>query len=241
MTFLPTEISAELQSSLEDFAKKHDFQRLYKEYSWRTDTWQNGFPDILRLETRIANAARNNLVRRSDILAVAEWGNLRNTNRIECPLTLTLPLYEHGHADKRIKRDPLIPLRTLQAKTKGLGPTGLSKVLRFALPSEYGAVDTHIVRLVGIGDEISKQESWLSLRVRNYGYGWYIPKDQSAWPKEYSKWINILRFFSDLLNNSGRSCPHPEAFSENGLRTQGIWACADVEMTLFSYASKFCS
>ena len=241
MTFPPKEISRDIQSSLEDFARKHDFEKLYREYSWRADTWQKGFPDILRLETRIANAARNNLVRKSDVLAIAEWGSLRNIQRIECPPTFTLPLYENERPDKRIETDPLIPLRILQASTTGLGPTGLSKVLRFALPSEYGVIDTRIVRMMGVGDAISKRESWLSLRARNDGYGWYIPKNQSAWPREYSKWINILRFFSRLLNDSGRPCPHPEAFSRNGLRTQGIWVCADVEMALFSYASKFFS
>ena len=89
-----------------------------------------------------------------------------------------------------------------------------------------------------MGDPNSKQQNWLSLRTRNDGYGWYIPKNQSAWPKEYSKWINILRFCAHFLNNSGKLCPHPEGFLTNDLRKRGIWACADVEMSLFSYASK---
>ena len=51
----------------------------------------------------------------------------------------------------------------LQRKIKGLGPTYLSKVLRFALPSEFGAIDTRIVRVVGMGDPTSKQQNWLSI------------------------------------------------------------------------------
>jgi len=76
----------------------------------------------------------------------------------------------------------------------GLGPTYLSKVIRFALPEEYGAIDTRIVRVVGQGDPASRQHNWLALRVRNDGYGWYIPKVQVTWPNDYAKWINILRF-----------------------------------------------
>jgi hypothetical protein len=126
----------------------------------------------------------------------------------------------------------------LRKNTRGLGPTYLSKVLRFALPSEFGAIDTRIVRVVGNGDSNSKEQSWLSLKVRNDGYGWYIPENQSAWPKDYSRWINILRFFAQLLNNSGKLCPHPKDFVINGLRTAGVWTCADIEMAIFSHVSK---
>lgn len=239
MPFPPTNISSNLKSNLEDFVRNHDFVRLYKEYCWGIDTWQNGFPNILRLEIEINMTAKNNLLRRENILSVAEWGNLRNIQRVKCPETLVLPLYKDGHPNREIEENPLGPLLILQKNIEGLGPTYLSKVLRFALPSEFGAIDTRIVRVIGNGDPGSKQQDWLSLKVRNDGYGWYIPKNQSAWPKEYFTWINILRFVAQFLNNSGKLCPLPEGFLGNGLRKQGIWVCADVEMALFSYASKY--
>ena len=235
----PIEFSDELKQKLIIFEKQHDLVELYKKYSWEKDTWENGFPCILELEKDMVRSAKNNLVKREDILRVAVWGKLRNIQRIKCPEILTLPLCENECLNKKIEKDPLIPLRVLQAKSEGLGPTYLSKVLRFTFPSEFGAIDTCIVRVVGIGDPVSKQQSWLSLKVRNDGYGWYIPRNQPAWPKEYGTWIRILRCFVSLLNDSGRDCPHPEPFyKKNGLRQKGVWVCADVEMALFSYAYK---
>lgn len=238
MPFPPTNLSQDLQSKLEDFVRNYDFIRLYKDYNWGRDIWQNGFPNISKLEIKITKAAKNNLLKKEDVLSVAEWGNLRNIQRVKCPETLTLHLFENEHPDKKIEEDPSGLIKILQGKIEGLGPTYLSKVLRFALPSEFGAVDTRIVRVSGMGDPNSKQQNWLSLKARNDRYGWYIPKNQSAWPKEYSKWINILRFCAHFLNNFGKLCPHPEGFLTNDLRKRGIWACADVEMALFSYASK---
>lgn len=239
MPLSPTNLSQDLHSKLGDFVRNYDFIELYRKYSWGKDTWQNGFPNILQLEIKITKAAKNNLLKKEDVLSVAKWGNLRNRQGVECSETVTLPLFENEDPDKKIEEDPSSLIGILQGKIKGLGPTYLSKVLRFALPSEFGAIDTRIVRVVGMGDPKSKQQSWLSLRVRNYGYGWYIPKNQSAWPKEYSKWINILRFCAHFLNNSGTPCPHPESFLKNDLRRRGIWACADVEMALFSYTSEY--
>lgn len=238
MPFAPTNISVYLKSDLENFAKNHDFIALYKEYCWGTDSWQNGFLNILRLEIEISKTAKNNLLRKENIFSVVRWGNLRNIQRIKCPETLVLPLYENAHLNEEIAENPLKLLSILQENIERLGPTYLSKVLRFALPSEFGAIDTRIIRVVGNGDLSSKQQNWLSLKVRNDGYGWYIPKNQPAWPQEYSKWINILRFFAYFLNNSGILCPHPEGFLRNDLRKRDIWMCADVEMALFSYASK---
>jgi len=184
------------------------------------DTWQNGFPNILRLEIKITKATKNNLLKKEDVLSVAEWENLRNVQRIKCPESICI--FEKEHPDKKIEEDPSGLIRILQGKIEGLGPTYLSKVLCFAIPSEFGAVDTRIVRVAGRGGPNSKQQDWLSLRARNDGYGWYIPKNQSAWPKEYSKWINILRFCAHFLNNSGKLCPQPEGFLTNDLRKRGI-------------------
>ena len=240
----PVGFSDKLKQKLRIFDKQHDLVELYKKYSWGKDTWENGFPCILELEKDMVRSAKNNLVKREDILRVAVWGNLRNRKRIECPEIIPLSLYdERVQFNKKIKEDPSVAIRILKDQNKrslkGLGATYLSKILRFAVPSEFGAIDTRIVRVVGIGNPVSKQQSWLSLKVRNDGYGWYIPSNQPAWPKEYGTWIRILRRFVSLLNDSGRDCPHPEPFyKNNGLRQKGVWVCADVEMALFSYAYK---
>ena len=238
MPFPPTNLSLDLQGNLEAFVRNYNFIELYKKYDWKMDTWQNCFPNILELEIKIRKAAKENSLTKEDILCVAKWGNLRNPKRVKCPEIITLPIFENEHPNRKLKEDPTILIRELQKNITGFGPAFLSKVLRFALPSEFGVLDARIVRLVGMGDKTSKQQHWLSLKVCNYGYGWFIPKNQSAWPQDYSKWINILRFFAHFLNNSDKPCPHPEGFLTNDLRKRGIWACADVEMALFSYVSQ---
>lgn len=243
MPFPPTGLPVGLQARLTDFATNRDFAGLYRGYHWKKDTWRDGFPKILELEERITTAAKSGLLMEADVRSVAKWGNLRSPARVKCHEPVALPLYEGSRPNQEIENDPLMPLTMLlrakrQGNIQGLGPTYLSKLLRLALPSEFGALHTRILRVVGVGDRDSKQHDWLSLRVRNDGYGWYVPAYQSEWPREYSAWINILRFLGHLLNSSGKLCPHPEGFVTGNLRIQGIWACADVEMALFSYASK---
>ena len=116
-----TNLSNDLQRKLEDFVRNHDFIELYKEYNWGMDTWQNGFPNILRLEIKITKAAKNNLLKKEDILAVAKWGNLRNIQGVRCPETITLPIFENEHPDKKIEDDPSGLIRILQGKIEGLG------------------------------------------------------------------------------------------------------------------------
>ena len=231
-------LAKSLTDRLQCFAAVHDFAQLYTEYEWRRDKWGAGFPDILKLEMQLTGSAKSNLVTSHDIVAVAEWANHRNIASIECPDTLRLPVHSAApRAPSVAAIHPAALATQLRQATKGLGPTTLSKVLRFADPSQLGAIDTRIVRVVGLGDEGSKREDWLSLRVRNYRSRRYIPASQSAWPRDYSKWTSILRFFAASLNDSGVACPHPDGFVDNGLRVRGLWACADVEMALFSWAS----
>lgn len=246
MPFLRTGLSERLKAQLQEFAARHDFRVLYRRYDWNRDTWRSGFPDILDLEERVTAAARNGALTRADVRCIAKWGRHRNPKAIRFPKTAALPLYDDDgvNPDGRLQLDPLMPLRVLlRMKKEGmiaqLGPTYLTKVLRFALPEEYGAIDTRVVRVFGIGDPESAQQHWLSLKARNDGYGWYIAEYQQAWPEAYATWISILRFFALSLNDSGRLCPHPQAFVKSGMRTHGSWACADVEMALFTYASEW--
>jgi hypothetical protein len=233
LTGLPEGLTERLQR----FASEHDFAQLYTEYEWRRDSWRAGFPDILQLEKQLTRSAKSNFVTNEDVIAVAKWAKHRNIKRIQCPALLSLPFYSSRHGEDTLCGEPADLATRLRRATKGLGPTTISKVLRFAVPTKFGAIDTRIVRVVGRGDGGSKREDWLSLRVRHYGYGWFIPLPQRAWPGEYARWIAILDAFARLLNGSGVACPHPDAFVASELRSRGVWACADVEMALFVWAS----
>ena len=243
MPFPPLNLPVDLQESLNAFFQRQDFVALYKSYRWQQDTYPNGFPDILSLENSLRTAAMNNRITMQHVISVADWGKLRNIKRVKGPEgTLNVGLYQHnGLPLSQLARDPLPPIVSLQRQVTGLGPTYLSKVIRFSLPEEYGAIDTRIVRVVGRGDPASRQQNWLTLKARNYGYGWYIPKAQATWPNDYAKWLNVLRFFVSRLNDPRNACPcpHPTNFIDRGLRLQGVWTCADVEMAIFSYACQF--
>jgi hypothetical protein len=109
----------------------------------------------------------------------------------------------------------------------------------FSNPQVYGAIDTRLVRVFSIGGGTGIEfHRWLSLWVKNYGYGWYIPENQPSWPGEFDTWIDILHHIVKLCNSSGIKCPHPDEYIDTGLRGKGIWIAADVETALFSYASK---
>lgn len=226
-----------LIAQLSAFAQENSFPDLYRAYSWRNDTYANGFPDIYRLESRLIRSDRTNGITLNDVKAVAEWGSMRNQGRIRGPAVVAPMNTLHtvaGTAVGTLATYPLVPLTLIQTHLKGIGPTYLSKVLRFALPQEYGAIDTRCVRVFGRGDPGAHRHDWLALHARNDGYGWYISKTQVHWPNEYEVWINILRHFAAVLPSN---CPHPPAFAQGGLRQQGTWECADLEMALFSYAS----
>ncbi|PIS36326.1 MAG: hypothetical protein COT35_11795 [Nitrospirae bacterium CG08_land_8_20_14_0_20_52_24] len=240
MAFPPRELPEHLFLDLSNFRNRNDFVELYRSYNWNNDTHENGFPDILRLERQLLESDHNRGISLQDVKDVANWGNLRNSGRILGQEISLPPMTLHsgnGCPAEAVRINPMGPVRTLENNiTRGIGPTYLSKILRFGLPQEYGAIDTRCVRVFGEGDTHAHQHDWLSLRARNYGYGWYIPRPQAAWPTAYDTWIDILRFFSSQLP---KNCPHPIKFVEAGLRVDSVWNCADVEMALFSYASQF--
>ena len=216
---------------------------LYRNYCWKNDTWTNDFASILNLEKDVSEKAKKNLVKEEDIQRVVKWGG-RN-REIEWSETVELHLYdEKGDFKKEIRENPSDVARKLKEQKEkglisGLGVTYLSKVLRFAAPSEFGAIDSRIVRVFGQGDNNSKQHNWLSLTAcPGEGEQRWAIREQSTWPKEYGKWIKMLRFLANLLNSENSYCPHREPFIESGLRQKGVWVCADVEMALFAYASQ---
>jgi len=241
MPQLQEDIPDHLVSSIRDFMSRYSFPDLFMQYAWENDHFEAGFPGILLLEQRLKSSDLGNGISLDDIVAVAQWGRLRNIKRIKGPdEAICLPPHtfhtKEGKPRSELEDDPVQPLRLLQRKVTGIGPTYLSKVLRFALPQQYGAIDTRCVRVFGQGSKIKNQHyEWLSLNVRDDGYGWYIPKSQSGWPGQYEVWINILKFVASVLEEA---CPHPENFVLQEKRIEGKWACADVEMALFSYASQ---
>lgn len=233
MPFPPINIENELRIKLDHFLSTIDFVTLFKSYAWSLDTFQDGFPDILRLEIQLMTSAENNGISLKDVKDVAKWGGLPKRGAITGQdIVLTFD----GDVRREINHHPTLPIIELRKKiTKGIGPTYQSKVVRFGLPEEYGAIDTRCVRVFGRGDPQNQRHDWLSLKATSYKNRWCINETQATWPDGYGSWINILRYFSQKLPNT---CPHPKTFEDSGLRSDNKWTCSDVEMALFTYASK---
>ena len=223
---------------IENFLTTTDLSKFYRQYDWKNDHWTDGFREILQLEKSVSTAARNQRITKSHILEIAQWGGLPNVGRIQCykdPLVMSL--YDGEGISTAIKNDPVMAVRILKQQTSGIGPTYISKVLRFAAPAQFGAIDSRLVRVFGFGDAKSRKMQILNLRASQAEGGrWFIGPDN--WPGEYGTWIAILDYITGILNSSGLSCPHPNQFITAQLRQQGKWLPADVEMALFSYASQ---
>jgi hypothetical protein len=236
MPFEPKLFDQNLVKRVDSFLDIVDIAEWYKSYSWDRDTWKSGFPEILKLEISIGEAAKNNTIDTSHLIQIAEWGGLRNPHRVELTGELSIPFYNEGQICEWIERHPVMHLNRLDRVITGFGPTYSTKLLRFAVPSEFGALDTRLVRVFGRGDCKNKKIDFLKLAVQNSNGG-SIKTSKDTWPNEYATWINILRHISQKLNDSSVLCPHPEGFVKAGLRKDGTWQCADVEMALFSYAT----
>jgi hypothetical protein len=240
MPFPAVSLAPRLISELKEFARVNAFSALYRGYHWGNDTYANGFPDIYCLESRLLRSDRSTGVTLEDVKAVARWGALRSQKRISGKAIVLPRRTLHNQVGASVAALAAAPLRPLaligKSVTAGIGPTYLSKVLRFASPQEYGAIDTRLVRVFGSGDTKAQRHNWLTLRATSGCYGWYIASTQKQWPSDYSLWINILRQFAAELR---ADCPHPSAFVGAGLRQVGAWECADVEMALFAYATRY--
>jgi hypothetical protein len=193
MPFEPRALHKGLIKDLDAFLQSVSLPDLYMAYAWKNDTYANGFPDIHCLECQLSKMDQTSGISLTNVKCVAKWGGMRNKGRIVGEDVVLQP-HSLQTADRSpltsLRNDPLTPLLALQENiTKGIGPTYFSKVLRFALPQEYGAIDTRCVRVFGEGDVRASRHRWLSLYARNYGYGWFILKNQAGWPDEYRKWI----------------------------------------------------
>ena len=240
--FAPRGLSTNLTEKLDAFIQEHDFVNLYKSYSWKNDVYhyRYGFQDIFRLEVRLGQA-KTNRIALHDIEEVVQWGcppNHHRKNRLEIVYWDIFRTLTDNIVDSIIVEEPQEPARILDLSVHGIGPTYVSKVLRFILPVQYGVMDTRLVRVLGNGDPDNRRHEWLSLTAYTSDYEpdekskWSI--ERSGWTEGYGEWINILRYFAQKLPDN---CPHPQQFVDAGLRNNGIWTCADVEMALFAYAS----
>ena len=233
----PRPLSNNLVIQLNTFLSENNFPCLYKSYAWNRDTYCKGFPDIFNLEVQFHKQLRGGGISSNDIRDVAKWGGFPSYNRISIKdigkLNDLNDILTIGNKIAVGKSEHLAGL--LDKSGKYVGPTYVSKVLRFAMPEQYGAIDTRCVRVFGQGDPSSQKHSWINLKVNdNVPRRWHILR--TNWTTGYGVWIDILRYFAQRLP---ANCPHPAQFNKLGLRANGIWTCADIEIALFAYASKF--
>ncbi|WP_292393012.1 hypothetical protein [Methanoculleus sp. UBA303] len=231
-------IKAPVRERIDNLIKTCDFADLYRTYAWKRDRWQNGFPDICRLEHEIGDAARAGTLSEDHLKAIARWGGLPSIERIKAPTPIQIALFEDGNVARWAEDNPENAIRILAGQIRGFGPTYTSKLLRFAAPELFGAIDTRIVRVFGIGDTASDDLRLLDLTATPVDGRWAILSGQQGWPDEYRMWIAILTYAAAQLNAAGKLCPHPDACVDSGLRERGIWQNADVEMAFFNYASE---
>jgi hypothetical protein len=225
----------ETQKMINNLLKNLDFPDLYKKYDWKGDTHKKGFPDLYRLEKEISDAAKSGDIRKHHLVEIAKWGKLRNTKGISCTEPLGLVLYVKGQPAPDLLQEPENAIKKIDSLVKGFGPTYSSKLLHFAVPNVFGALDTRLVRIFG---NAAPEYRLLDLDAVQSGDRWLIPPGQSGWPGEYGTWIAVLNCLAEQLNKTGKSCPHPLIYYENNLREEGEWLPADVETALFSYASQ---
>jgi hypothetical protein len=224
-----------LQQELEKIFRDLDFPELYREYSWKGDTHEKGFPDLYCLEQEISTAAKHNAIMQHHLVEIGKWGRLRNTKAISCTEPLGLTLFVNDQPAPELLTKPEEATKKIEDLVKGFGPTYASKLLHFAVPQIFGALDTRLVRIFG---NAAPEFHLLNLDAVKSGDRWLISPDQPGWPGEYGSWIRILNHLADRLNKTNKPCPHPQKYYDTGLREKGIWLPADVETALFSYASQ---
>lgn len=204
-----------------------DFPALY-----RRSTQGRDFLRVYRLEREMTAAARTGTLGPDHVRAVACPGE-----EVACADPLPVTLYIGDVPAYWLMHRPEETIRLLAWQIPGPGPTTLSRLLRFAVPQVFGAVDPGLVRVFGRGDPGAQRYRLLDLRVLLAGGRWTIPATQPGWPGAYGVWVETLQAIARLLNREEVCCPHTGPFLRAGLRDRGIWVAADVEMALAGYAS----
>ena len=231
-------LDSSVQTGIEKLLLKLDMPGLYRSYKWNKDTWERGFPDLFRLEQETSHTAREYTLSQNHLLQIAQWGRLPNKKRISCQNPINITLYTNGLPAGWLEREPEKAILILEEQIHGFGPTYCSKLLHFAVPQIFGALDTRLVRTFGKGDPNTQRYPLLDLTATMSGGRWAIYSSQAGWPREYGTWTAILNHIAKTLNKNGIQCPYPQQYMQSGLRANGIWLPADVETALFSYASQ---
>ena len=226
------------QNTISKFLREQDLPCLYRKYEWprrtyKRDTWEKGFPELFRLEKEISEAARENSLSRDHLVQIARWGGAsRIIDKISWPDPTKTKLYVNDKPAEWLENTPEKAVEILDSQIYYFGPTYCSKILHFALPQIFGALDTRLVQTFG---KEAKHYPLLDLEINRSGWGPSIRISKSVWPKEYGTWISVLNSFSQILNQDGIKCPHPQQYEQFGLRANGLWLPADIETALFSY------
>lgn len=231
MIALHPEVTIELEKMLTDL----DFSQLYREYSWKNDSYVTGFSDLFDLEKEISAAAKKGAINRNHLEKIGLWGKLPNVKGIKISEPLEMKFYDQGHPLPKLLEDPVEIITQLKKLVKGFGPTNCSKILHFAVPEVFGALDSRLVRALG---NSGCEYHLLKLDAEKCGTRWQITPSQPNWPDEFGTWIQILNYLANRLNQDKKQCPHPEKYYQENLRINDVWLPADVETALFSYASK---
>lgn len=203
-----------------------DLPALYRRY-----TQERGFPGVYRLEQEMTAAAKTGSLGPDHVQRLA-----CPDEEVTCADPLPVTLYIGDVPAYWLTRQPEATIRPLRWQVRGAGPTTLSRLLRFAVPQVFGAVDPWLVRVFGRGDPGTQRYRLFDLQVTRSGGRWTIPAAQPGWPGEYGVWVRTLQAIARLLNREEVCCPHTEPFLRAGLRDRGIWAAADVEIALSGYA-----
>ncbi|MGB4252018.1 MAG: hypothetical protein WBJ20_03515 [Candidatus Methanoculleus thermohydrogenotrophicum] len=214
-----------------------DFPALYRGYTWNDDTWEKEFPGIYRLEQEMISASRGCTLGPAHVQKIARRDSVPDHNAANCTGRLSILLYIDNMPAYWLRHKPESSVRIIEDQIPGLGPACTSRILRFAVPVVFGAIDTDLVRVFGHGDPGAQRYHLVDLAASPSGTHWTIPAGQAIWPEEYGVWVETLQAIARRLNREEVCCPHPEPFLRSGLRDECIWAAADVEMALASYAS----
>ena len=231
-------LTPNFEKTIEIFLHEEKIVDLYKSYEWKNDTYQTNFSDLFELEKEAISAAKANFFKLYLLKKIGTWGNHPDSESISCEDPLNIIFYSNNSPVPWLKKDPVKAIRIIEANVNGYGPTFSSKLLHFAVPQIFGALDTRLVRVFGKNSEDIKKYQLLDLKVNRPKKGRpSINVTKSVWPKEYGTWVGILNNFADYLNQNNIICPHPEPYVQKGLRVKNQWLPADVETALFSYAS----
>lgn len=223
--------NGEKLKQIDHFLDDISISKYYTRYSWGNDDISTGFSDIFHLEKEFAKAVSDSILVPNQLYSLAKWGNLNKKPKLKFGNFIPLSFYQDGQISKKVLYDPSFYISDLDKRIEHFGPTFISKLLRFSLPEYYGAIDTRIVSVFGTGGRGHKGKNWINLDASSGGSISKTP----GWQFEYAAWIFILRYIASKLNSEGEKCPHPKRFVQEGLREEGKWYCADIEMALYAY------